>query len=484
MKEKIKNNNKIYIGIFLFLLLVFSLSPISGDDWGNYIEGAKGFYHMISQAVGMWFTWEGRLISRILINILTYNKWLWNIVNSIVIVGIIYYVNKIVNFKNKKIMIVLTFSTILFMNIFTFSQTITWLAGNITYLFVIPLILIYFYVIYNNKYNKYTNILLVILNIIIPMFIEHMAILLILLNIYFIVKDYIKNKKINKKILLFLLISIFSFLTMYFSPGNRIRSSMENLEFNKLSLFGKIIYNIPNFIFYTYKINYFLIILLVIGNFILIKKSINNKLIRIVLYLLESISILFTMIYLLNSFNINIITIGNDNIFVIIYFIILTIINLILLIKNKQELASIFYCMGIVSNLVMLMSPTWGYRTSLATYLFLSICYLIIIDKCYKKNKIIEYSIILMTIIGMLFYLIFYISIYRTNLANEKMIKEANKNNTSRIELIAYPGFAPCNINPIDQYHLKRFKEYYKIKDDTEIEIINRNWKYIIFYYE
>ena len=179
MKEKIKNNNKIYIGIFLFLLLVFSLSPISGDDWGNYIEGAKGFYHMISQAVGMWFTWEGRLISRILINILTYNKWLWNIVNSIVIVGIIYYVNKIVNFKNKKIMIVLTFSTILFMNIFTFSQTITWLAGNITYLFVIPLILIYFYVIYNNKYNKYTNILLVILNIIIPMFIEHMAILLI-----------------------------------------------------------------------------------------------------------------------------------------------------------------------------------------------------------------------------------------------------------------------------------------------------------------
>lgn len=64
------------------------------------------------------------------------------------------------------------------------------------------------------------------------------------------------------------------------------------------------------------------------------------------------------------------------------------------------------------------------------------------------------------------------------------MIKEANKNNTSRIELIAYPGFAPCNINPTDEYHLKRFKEYYKIKKEVEIEIINRNWKYLIFYYE
>ena len=99
MKEKIKSNNKIYTGIFLFLLLIFFLSPISGDDWGNYLEGAQGIYHMFSQAVGMWFTWEGRLISRLLINILTYNKWLWNIVNATTIVGIMYYVNKIVNFK-------------------------------------------------------------------------------------------------------------------------------------------------------------------------------------------------------------------------------------------------------------------------------------------------------------------------------------------------------------------------------------------------
>ena len=482
MKEKVKNN-KIYIGIFLFLLLIFFLSPISGDDWGNYLEGAQGFYHMISQAVGMWFTWEGRFISRVLINILTYNKWLWNIVNAFVIIGIIKYIEKISKFKNKKIMLVLTFATILFMNIFTFSQTVTWLAGNITYLFVIPLLLMYIYILYNNKDNtKINNIVLVILNIIIPMFVEHMAIILILLNIYFIVRDYLKNKTINKKLICFLLISIISFGLMYFSPGNRIRSSMENLEFNKLSLFGKIMYNIPNLIFYTYRINYFLIILLVIGNIILIKKNIKNKLLRIVLYLLESISILFTGIYLLNSFNINTISISDSNILVFIYFAVLTIINFLLLIKNKKELPIIFYSMGIISNLVMLMSPTWGYRTSLATYLFLSISYLMVIDEYYKKNKIIEISTYIITILGMIFYLIFYISIYRTNIANEKMIKEAN--NTSRIELIAYPGFAPCNINPTDEYHLKRFKEYYKINEDVEIEIVNKNWKYIIFYYE
>ena len=93
MKSKLKEN-KIYIGIFIFILIILFLSPISGDDWGNHLEGTLGFRHMIGQAIGMYFSWEGRFISRILINILTYNKWLWNIINSIAIVGIIYYVEK------------------------------------------------------------------------------------------------------------------------------------------------------------------------------------------------------------------------------------------------------------------------------------------------------------------------------------------------------------------------------------------------------
>lgn len=482
MKNKIKSNNKIYIIIFIFLLIIFLLSPISGDDWGNYLEGAQGFKHMISQAVGMYFSWEGRFISRILINILTYNKWLWNIVNSFAIVGIIYYIEKIVNFKNKKILIPLTFSSILFMNIFTFSQTVTWLAGNITYLFVIPLILIYLYIIYNKKYNKFTNILLVLLNIIIPMFVEHMAIILILLNIYFVIRDYIKNKTINKKLIVYSIISILSFALMYFSPGNAIRSGMENLDFNELSLFGKIKYNIPNLIFYTYRINYFLIFILVIGNILLINKNIKNKLLKIVLYIIELISIIPTGIYLLESFNIINNVNLDSNIFIIIYYFILTIINFIVLIKNKDELPIIFYSMGIMSNIVMLMSPTWGYRTSLGTYLFLIITYLIIINKYLKKNKILEISTIIVTILGMLFYLVFYTSIYRCNQDNEEIIKNANK--TKIIELIAYPGFAPCNINPTDPYHLNKFREYYKINDDVEIKIINRNWKYMIYYYK
>ena len=144
-----------YILLFLFFLSLFILSPIAGDDWSNYLVGSQGLRHSLGVALGMYFDWEGRIVSRVLINLLTYNKWLWNILNAVVVCGIIYMGLKFINKKPKKIMFPLMILVILGMNLFSFSQVMTWIAGNITYLFVIPIILWYFYYVLNNdKYNK------------------------------------------------------------------------------------------------------------------------------------------------------------------------------------------------------------------------------------------------------------------------------------------------------------------------------------------
>ena len=480
-----KKNKFVFIFYFFFFLFIFFLSPISGDDWGNYLAGTNGLRHMIGNAIGMYFSWEGRLISRIIINILTYHKWLWNIINSIVIISFSYLINSIYNFKNKKTIILLTFIMIIFMNLYTFSQTITWIAGNITYLFVIPLILLY--ILYLQKENKLTNIkitVLIILNIIIPMFVEHMAILLIFINLLFIIIDYINNKKINKKLLIFLFISTTSFLLMFFSPGNQYRNSVENIMFNQLNPIQKVLYNLPNFTFYTYTINSFLLILIFIGSFYLIKDIIKSKYLKYFLYLYESISIVIGITYLLIELKILNYSIQQNNL-IIIYYLILTIINFYLIFKSKKNitknLALFFYIIGIFSNTVMLMSPTWGYRTSLATYIFLTISYLIIIDNHIKEKKAILYSLYCCNIMGIIFYSIFYINIHKAYIDNLKIINNGINNKSKTIEITAYPSYAPCNINPMNEYHLDKFKKYYHINKNTQIKLIDTHWK-LIFY--
>lgn len=487
--EKTKNcKNKIYIGIFLFLVFILFLTPLAGDDWGNYLEGIQGFPHIVSRTIEMYFLWEGRIVSRFLIYFMTYHKWLWNILNAVAIVGILYYMNKIAKFKNKEMMILSTFLVILFMNIFTFSQVITWIAGSITYLWVIPLIFLYYDIMYHHKdTNSKINILLCFLHIIIPMFVEHMAILFILCHFYFIYRNYHQNKTLRKKDLFFLVISIISFMTMYFSPGNQLRSGIENVEFNRLSIYQKMIYNIPNFFFYTYQIHYFLIFLWILGNIFLIKKYIKNGIVKKIAFLLEGILGLFSIQYLLENFGISLFS-SNGIIHNLTnwYYFGFTIFHICLLIqytiKTKNELPIFFFSMGMISNFIMLLSPVWGYRTSFATYLFLSFCYLMIIDENLSVKRWKKGVLVVSTVIGMIFYVVFYISIAKVHQENQKMIQNAKKQNLSKIQLISYPSFAPCNINPTEDYHIERFKDYYRIPKNVHIEIIHKKWKYSIFY--
>lgn len=479
-----KKENIKYFLLALFFMFILFLSPISGDDWGNYIEGSQGIRHIFGNAIGMYFDWEGRFISRILINLLTYHKILWNIVNSLMMVGIIYYTVNLINPKNKKLVFTLSTLVVLMMNIFTFSQVVVWVAGNITYLFVIPMMLYYFYqILRDEKCTKLKFSIYIFLNIIIPMFVEHMAVILVIGNILILIYKYIKNKKIDKQLLVYLLFSIISLIAMLFSPGSIKRSQIENTEFNKLSIMGKIAYNLPNFIYYTYFIYPYLTLLSTIGNYHLLK-SIKNKYLRFFSYIyLLLIPIIITSVYILSEFTRDSLQLQNS-VIVILYFITYTIITFILIClyskKQKSKNAIFFYILAISANLVMLLSPTWGYRTSFGTYVFLSIAYIEIIDKSIIENKLIDAILLIVSIVMFIFYTILYISVARQYRENLNTINTSKKSNV--IEIRKYPSFVNCNINPSNPYHMKRFKEYFNIPESAEVKIIDNNWKYLIFY--
>lgn len=472
MKEK-----NFLIILILFFITIFSLSPISGDDWGNYMVGSLGISHMIGRAVGMYFVWEGRLVSRLLINFLTYYKWIWNIVNSLSVCSIIYFSVKIIQPKDQKSIYLLSLLGILGMNIYMFSQGITWLAGNITYLFPISLLIFYLYFLKEHRIKEHP-ILFGTISFIIPMFVEHMAILLVIVHILTLIYNYIKSKKISRIIIIYLILSVISTLVMLLSPGSAARSAVENIEFNQLSLIGKVIYNIPNWIYYTCMIHGYGNILWIIATLYLIHKTILNKKIKIVLDIFVLIIPSLTLFsYHLNMIHISFLpTLVNPNHwFIICYWFCFIILYGALLIKNKKETdyinIFILAILGLFANIIMLVSPTWGYRTTLATSILLSIANLWIISKI-KISEFIQKCIIIITILIMGIYLIFYVDLYRQNKKRETMIQEDLQSNSDVIRVKNLPFYAPCNSNPGCEYHDKVFKEYYKINPNKKLKIV------------
>lgn len=477
-----------YIGVFLIFIILFFLSPISGDDWGNYIAGSEGLRRSLGIAVGMYFDWEGRFVSRILINILTYHKWLWNIVNALSITGLIYLIEKFVGNRKKKFVFPLIVLLVFGMNPFTFSEVITWLAGNITYFLVVPVILGYFYYLINNdKYSKWFAVVFSLINLCGTMFVENMALVLVVGNILLIVYKYIKNKKIDKRLVIYLLISIGSTIVMLLSPGSRYRSSVENIEFNELNFFGKVIYNIPNFVNYTFIVNTYLLVLMSYSNYLLIRSNVKKKWLKYSLIVFVLIVPLITICtYPLSKFKSSSLNcfIDSSNVFIITYWLLYLIVSFCLLFReNKKDLKLVLlFLIGLSSNGVMLVSPTWGFRTSFFTYIVLGIVALCIINKYSKNNKYLLYGSYGVMIISILIYLVFYINICRCQSDLERSIKKQLKEDSNIIYIVEFPSFANCNINPTNDYHISKFKLYYGIPEDREIVLVSGKWKYQIIY--
>lgn len=77
-------NKKIYLIITLLIFLTISiLTPISGDDFGNYISTNGTLINSIKLALSYYNTLEGRFVGRIIIMYTTYHKIIWNILTPL-----------------------------------------------------------------------------------------------------------------------------------------------------------------------------------------------------------------------------------------------------------------------------------------------------------------------------------------------------------------------------------------------------------------
>ncbi len=256
--RKFISKNKEIIYIFLFTLVAFCMLshfiPLTGDDWQNYGNGKMGFLNSLRNIKRYYLNLEGRIVSRTFIVFLTYGKIFWNILNALLFFGISYLIMKFNNIEEKVACFLLIALSILLINYNMFVECFLWVAGNLTYTLPTFLFLMYAYFILN--FDKITNkriIILSFLNLVICLFVENIAVAMIVFNILLNVYYYLKLKRINKLLISQIFISIIGLLIMMLSPGTLVRQGLYD-EFNQLSLIGKIYHNLPNFAYYTYII--------------------------------------------------------------------------------------------------------------------------------------------------------------------------------------------------------------------------------------
>lgn len=498
---------KRYILMFLLMFILFLITsffiPYTGDDWGNYIENCS-LKSAINIGVNNYFTWEGRFISRVLICLLVPRKILWSILNALVMTLIYYLIVKIVKPSNKKYLIMpILFICIVNIDGAMFTQTYLWITGNITYILCIPLILGYLYYmdkIFDSemKHKIVPYIIFGVLNFVSTMFVENIAVALVVTNILYLIVNLIKYKKIDKMALICLILSSIGTLIMLESPGSKYRATLD-AEFYNLSLLNKLKINIPNFIYFTFVINPYIIIamLLIVDKAVeRICYKVNKVFVNIALIIGVVILNVFTIInilyhlkdliplslFRLSIYNkiLDMIVIPNSIVFIVNYSVLILSFTAILIYRTitKKDYRIIFYYLvSIASTLCLLVVGTWGGRLATLSMFLMYIVIFKLLEESNIKLKIDDLKIkkalvvllflaVILDILGMIY---LYYNVYEHSFIREKRMEKAIKNKEKNIEIYTYPQELLWNPEPWSSYHDETFKIYYKIDMDKNL---------------
>ena len=479
MSNLFKKKN-FYILASIFVLMLFAYitckTPLAGDDWGYALNGSMGT--PIKTALEFYNSWSGRFFSELWGMIVPCNKWIWNLVNPLLFMGIFICIYKLAYVQNKPIMCsLLILAIMLSVDDNLRMETYSWIMGT-TYIIPLFLSLLYFVIVDNLLKNEVYDWKLIIFAII-----DNIAASMIVGIVFVLVYAYLYKRKAVKYLIPNLVFSISSFVIMRMSPGSASRLNGEHAAWAKLSLFEKLANGYPNFLNMSFIQNNYAILLFSICLILLIcfsrKKNKVQKLIPMFVLLMGIVTVfsfvftdalvnpnsvysfIFWPVYIINAFYVLFTYLDNDYR------------------KNK----AIFMLMFAGCNaLVMLYSPIYGSRSAIYTVYYLIVVSILVLDfvninKHYVKTIIL---ILLVLIIG-----------DRTREYVHKYHLVGIKQ-TERLEIIKYyqqhpeveeawiPRFPIFTVHGADveigdTYHFETFKDYYRLPQSADK---------IIFYYE
>lgn len=485
----IKKNFTYFLATLLFILffIISVWTPLAGDDWGYALTGMNN--NPFAAAISFYYGWSGRFFSELYGFLVAPNKWFWNILNPSLFVIIYISIIKIVKPKNVFSASLITLMWMLSIKDELRMETYSWIMGT-TYVIPLALSLVFFTqvkssILENHKLSLLKQILLSIALFYIGLTMENISVVMVFMVLTVLIYKYFVYQKIDFTWLRFSVISFISLLLLRLSPGANFRLERDHQDWISLSIFEQIQSNYSQFIQHTFIDNKIFVLSFTLLLIAVVLFSKSNKIIKSIIISLLSIALIISVSLSLTRFidlELFIQMSSPESLINAIYWLIYIICVFFVLITelkgNDLKIAIFFLLAAGLANGSMLLSPIFGYRSSLFTLYFMMIVGLLLLNQI-KFNSL---HLILSILLTVLILNDSYDLIHRYKLVKDThfiRLEEIQyyKDNPDIKEawLIRYPIFTihGGDIEEDDTYHMETFKTYYGLEDDV----------HLIFYY-
>ena len=496
--RKLHLNKKNRFALLLFCAAVFSVffyiayrTPLAGDDWGYALNGMS--QNPIKGALEFYNSWSGRFFSELWGFVVAPRKWLWNILNPVLFVTAYFCMALICHQKknNYVVILLLIFTMMLNINSDLRMETYSWIMGS-TYVIPLSFSLVCLFIWLNNfdsidNIPLWEKVIVWFLCFYIGLTMENIAAVLVFAELLLLIHYYLDKRRVSKVLLVSILISTLSFVIMRSSPGSYFRLMRDHAEFNALPLFEKILRNMPAFIQYSFVENKFTIFFFIVGlgGLLIFSRPENlprrSSLIGL-LYLGVSVILLFirniaSVLHMerLLSFS------DSSSKFVWLYWILFVLVAFIIVgsyVENQKRKNKIllFIVLAGSSNLIMMVSPIFGARSSLYFVYFIIVATALIWQEWIEKGgKLMALLVLLLVALSGLRvreYYYKYTMVSEVQREREEIIRYyQDHSDITEIYIPRMPIYSVHggDIEEGDDYHFETFKEYYGLNPEAEV---------------
>lgn len=467
--------------IFLFIMTYCTLNTtLASDDYPYslfYRGGARitKLSQVLANQLADYKSINGRIVTNGLGQILLmFDRPVFAILNSFVLLITIllgihfvsYY--KPITIKQRSMLLLLFIG--LFLGLDFVKYLVYWIMGSANYIWTLPLLLLF--LCYYARYGLFHKpILEAIYIVFVSSFHESLLVFFIIFLIVHIVYEKIKNKKLRKEYIYYIIALIFAGCFVFLSPGNQLRNSTWYPEWNKLNWFERLSMTIPIVGKTMFKFDLqhnivpFIFLIVIFISLLMMKDRISkiNMLLLGILYISAVIT--------------------NDGWMYVIFSCILFLSETFIHVKNKNEslvLVSLSFYAIVYS---MIITPEYAAgRPNYFMYFYMIIIISMMIIPLLKR-KIIEIIIMIIFIVMSSYYVTREVMIYREMGIIIKDREIAIKKVKSGKEKVVYLKSIPKHLRmyhmepntPADKYYWAHgyFCVYYGIPKDTKIELVD-----------